>query len=129
MFVSREIGFFARHSHRGMLLEPKHSHEYVCRITLEGEPNEEGFVCDFRAVKRIFKRVVATRLEGSDLDSLLEFPTSENLARWIWTELEPFFPLHSIELREKPHSAVVYLGPHYDAKNGDRSGTRLESGR
>lgn len=124
MLVSREIGFRASHSHRGMLLEPKHSHEYVCRITMEGEPNEEGFVCDFRAVKRIFKRVVALRLEGSDLDSLLEFPTSENLAEWIWKELDDFFPLHSIELREKPHSAVVYFGPRHDAKNVSSSSSR-----
>lgn len=117
MLVSREIGFQAVHSHRGMLLEPKHGHDYICRITMEGTPNEEGFVCDFRAVKRIFKRVVSSRLDGSDLDTIMEFPTSENLAEWIWKELDPFLPLHSVELREKPHSAVVYFGPPHDAKN------------
>lgn len=124
MLVSREIGFKAQHSHRGMLLEPKHGHDYVCRLIMHGEANEEGFVCDFRAVKRIFKRVVASRLEGADLDSLLEYPTSENLAAWIWKELEPFFPLHSVELREKPHSAVIYFGPHHETEDLSRHSSR-----
>lgn len=125
MVVSREIGFRAQHSHRGMLLEPKHFHDFVCRIVMKGEPNEEGFLCDFRAVKRIFKRVVASRLEGSDLDVLLEFPTSENLAQWIWKELTPFFPLHAVELREKPHSTVIYYGPSHDAEATDSDRRRI----
>ena len=57
MEVSREVSFHAFHSHRGMLSEPVHDHEFKVRILLEGEPNEEGFICDFRAVKRIFNRV------------------------------------------------------------------------
>ena len=111
MVVSREIGFRAYHSHHGMLTEPSHGHDYVVRITIEGEPNEEGFVCDFRAVKRLFKKLVANQLEGSDLDKLFEFPTAENLSVWIWEKLSPFFPLQEIEVREKPHSQVTYRGP------------------
>jgi 6-pyruvoyl-tetrahydropterin synthase len=83
----------------------------VVRITMIGEPNEEGFVCDFRAVKRLFKRVVVCDLEEKNLDELFEFPTAENLVQWIWARLIPFFPLYSLELREKSHSSVVYRGP------------------
>ncbi len=111
VIVSREIGFHATHSHHGMLVEPSHSHDYVVGISMSGDTNEEGFICDFRAVKRIFLRVVAKELEGKDLDLLFDFPTSENLAVWIWNRLSPFFPLHSIEVREKPHSSVLYYGP------------------
>jgi 6-pyruvoyltetrahydropterin/6-carboxytetrahydropterin synthase len=111
MLVSREVGFRAYHSHHGMLVEPRHGHEYVVRITMAGEPNEEGFVCDFRAVKRLFKRLVVRDLEEKNLDELFEFPTAENLVHWIWVRLAPFFPLHSLELREKAHSSVLYLGP------------------
>lgn len=109
--VSREISFLAYHSHRGMMTEPLHPHEFTVRVTMQGELNEEGFVCDFRAVKRIFKHRVSKRLEGQNLDEIFAFATSENLAVWIWGELTPHFPLYSIEVREKPHSSAVYFGP------------------
>jgi 6-pyruvoyltetrahydropterin/6-carboxytetrahydropterin synthase len=111
MLVSREISFDAFHSHHGMMSEPVHRHTFVVRLTMKGEPNEEGFVCDFRAVKRLFRRLIASRLEGRNLDDLFEFATSENLAAWVWNKLDPFFPLHSVEVREKPHSCAVYFGP------------------
>ena len=111
MLVSRSIGFRAFHSHKGMLSEPNHPHDFTVTLTMEGEPNEEGFVVDFRAVKRTFRRVVAGELEGTDLDDRFEYPTSENLARWVWDTMIPFFPLHCVEVREKPHSAATYFGP------------------
>lgn len=111
MRVSREISFKAMHSHRGMLSEPVHPHEFFVRVTMEGSPNEEGFVCDFRAVKRLFNKLVSQRLEGRNLDDFFEFATSENLAVWIWEQLDTFFPLYSVEVREKPHSSAVYFGP------------------
>lgn len=100
-----------------MLVEPSHEHDYFVKIIMQGEPNEEGFIADFRAVKRIFKRTIVSELEGADLDSLFEYPTSENLARWIWTKLEMFFPLYAIEVREKPHSTVTYYGPKNETAN------------
>jgi len=110
MLVRREISFRAFHSHKGMLTEPVHSHEFTVSITMKGEPNEEGFVCDFRAVKRIFRKTVVQKLEGRNLDDFFEYATSENLAQWVWTQLTPFFPLYSIEVREKPHSSAFYFG-------------------
>jgi 6-pyruvoyltetrahydropterin/6-carboxytetrahydropterin synthase len=111
MLVSREVTFSALHSHHGMMSEPVHPHNFTVRITMQGNPNEEGFVCDFRAVKRLFRRLVTSELEGRNLDDFFEYATSENLAVWIWQKLEPFFPLYSIEVREKPHSCAVYFGP------------------
>lgn len=94
-----------------MLSEPSHEHDYKIVIWMEGEPNEEGFVCDFRAVKRIFNNVVGSKLEGCDLDEIFAYPTSEALAEWIWARLVPFFPLKAIEVKEKPHSRAIYEGP------------------
>lgn len=111
MRVSREIGFRASHSHHGMMYEPVHPHDFTVRITMEGELNEEGFICDFRAVKRLFNRLIAQELSGINLDTRFEFATSENLAIWIWGKLDKFFPLYAIEVREKPHSSAVYFGP------------------
>ena len=110
MILSREIGFSARHSHKGMLYEPSHAHNYVVRVSFEGHTNEEGFVVDFRAVKRLFLRLVTAELEGKDLDGIFEYPTAENLSKWIWAKLAAFFPLYSVEVREKPHSSAIYFG-------------------
>ena len=112
MRVSREIGFQASHSHHGMMYEALHPHDFVVRITMEGPLNEEGFICDFRAVKRLFNHLVAKELQGTNLDHRFEFATSENMAIWIWGKLVPFFPLYSIEVREKPHSGATYFGPN-----------------
>ncbi|MBI4403285.1 MAG: 6-carboxytetrahydropterin synthase [Deltaproteobacteria bacterium] len=107
MLVTREVSFRARHSHKGMILEPEHEHEFTVLITIKGEPNEEGFIVDFRAIKRLFLRAIA-ELEGKNLDTIFEYPTSENLAVWIGERLAPFFPLHLVEVREKPHSRVIF---------------------
>lgn len=41
----------------------------------------------------------------------LENPTSENLARWIWSELKPRLPLLSkIEVSETCNSGCIYVG-------------------
>lgn len=123
MLVSREVGFKATHSHKGMLSEPKHEHDFKVVIWMEGEPNEEGFICDFRAVKRIFNNVVGRELEGKDLDDIFEYPTSENIAVWVWEKMSPFFPLHSVEVKEKPHSRAFYYGSDdYFAEDISESG-------
>jgi len=111
VLVSREMGFHAAHSHKGMLSEPSHEHDFQVVLWMEGEVNEEGFVCDFRAVKRIFNNVVKRDLEGKNLDDLFDFPTAENIAVWVWEKMSPFVPLNSIEVKEKPHSRAVYYGP------------------
>jgi len=111
MRVSREIEFKAVHSHHGMMTEPQHGHNYRVVICMEGEPNEEGFVCDFRAVKRIFKNVVLDGVEETSLDLIFEYPTAEVIASWIWHKLTPFFPLYSVEVKEKTNSWAIYYGP------------------
>ena len=110
MVVSREVTFHAFHSHHGMLSEPLHPHDFTVVITMDQELNEEGFVVDYRAVKRTFNRLIGRQLAEKNLDEIFEYPTSENLAKWIWEKLDPFYPLKSIEVREKPHSKALYCG-------------------
>src|SRR5262245_7147253 len=100
-----------------MLSEPVHPHDFKVRVGMRGEPNEEGFIADFRAVKRLFRRIVVRELEGKNLDHYFEYATSENLAAWVWEKLSPFFPLYFIEVREKAHSRAIYYGPGAQGKN------------
>ena len=108
--VSREMSFKAKHSHHGMLYEPNHEHTFTVRLTMEGNTNSEGFLCDFRAVKRLFFKLLGNKLHGANLDDWMEYPTSENLAKIIWTEMNFFFPLKSVSVSEKPHSIATYSG-------------------
>jgi len=100
--------FRASHSHKGMLVEPHHEHLYKVKLMMDGNLNEEGFVVDFRAVKRLFRRVVGSQLDGQDLDTHFEYPTAENLAKYVWQKMAPFFPLIEVEVKEKPHSSAFY---------------------
>jgi 6-pyruvoyltetrahydropterin/6-carboxytetrahydropterin synthase len=93
-----------------MLYEPNHPHDFSVIVGMQSECNEEGFVCDFRAVKRTFNRVIKNRLHETNLDLMFEYPTSENLAKWIWAELKVFYPLAFVEVSEKPHSKAIYRG-------------------
>ena len=111
MIVSREIVFHAFHSHHGMLFEPCHGHDFTVVIGMEGELNEEGFIVDYRAVKRTFNRVIGKVLCERNLNELFEYPTSEILAVWIWEKMQIFYPLAYVEVREKPHSRAHYTGP------------------
>ena len=119
MIVQREVGFRAFHSHHGMMYEATHPHDFRVSVSMQGEPNEEGFICDFRAVKRMMKRLVVNELEGKDLDRIFEYSTSENLAIWIWDKLAPFFPLYRVEVQEKHHSRAVYYGPKFEGRSLD----------
>ncbi len=110
VILSRELSFKAYHSHKGMMYEPHHSHVFKVVVSIHGEINEEGFTCDFRAIKRIVNKVVIKKLDNADLDHIFMYATSENLAVWIWKRLEKFFPLYSIEVHEKEHSKVVFFG-------------------
>jgi 6-pyruvoyltetrahydropterin/6-carboxytetrahydropterin synthase len=67
---------------------------------------------DFADIKRTFQPL-HERLDHHYLNEIegLENPTSENLARWIWANLEPALPgLSSIVVRETCTSGCIYQG-------------------
>ena len=108
--VSRSLQFKARHSHRGLLQEKSHIHTYTLRISIKGKAGKEGFVCDFRILKRVIQNRILSRLHGANLDDLFSYPTAENIAVWVWKEMAFFFPLSKVEIREKPYAWVEFSG-------------------
>ena len=71
-----------------------------------------GWVMDFADVKAAFEPLFQ-RLDHHYLNDVpgLENPTSENLARWIWRELEPALPqLSKVVVHETCTSGAVYEG-------------------
>jgi 6-pyruvoyltetrahydropterin/6-carboxytetrahydropterin synthase len=82
--ISKEFAFSASHQLDG--LDPEHpcsrlhGHNYVVRLTLIGEPDEVGFVYDYRRLDP-FKAYLDDTLDHRHLNEVLDFnPTAENMA-------------------------------------------------
>jgi 6-pyruvoyltetrahydropterin/6-carboxytetrahydropterin synthase len=90
-----------------------HGHNYRFFVALEGEVDpRSGMIADFGDVKRIVQEHVLSRVDHRNLNDVLENPTAENIARWIWEMLEPHLNgLCEVRLYEIPDSCVTYRGP------------------
>ncbi len=118
MEVFREFTFEAAHRlpnvPEGHKCARLHGHSYRVTVEVSGPVDEShGWVMDFAHIKCAFKPLEA-KLDHYYLNDVpgLENPTSENLARWIWDELQPGLPLLSgITVRETCTSGCTYRGP------------------
>ena len=90
-----------------------HGHNYRFFVALEGEVDPRtGMIADFGEVKRVVQEQVLARVDHRNLNDVLENPTAENIARWLWEVLEPHVPgLAEVRLYEIPDSCVTYRGP------------------
>ena len=90
-----------------------HGHSYRVRVVVEGELDPTlGWVVDFAAIADAFEPI-RLRLDHYYLNEIegLENPTSEVLAKWIWTRLAPSLPILSrIEVSETCTAGCVYRG-------------------
>ena len=74
--------------------------------------DETGWVMDFADLSQVFQPIYQ-QLDHHYLNEIegLNNPTSENLARWIWTHLRPSLPLLSkVFVNETCTSACMYQG-------------------
>jgi 6-pyruvoyltetrahydropterin/6-carboxytetrahydropterin synthase len=54
---------------------------------------------------------VLARVDHRNLNDILDNPTAENIARWVWETLQPHLPgLAEVRLYEIPDSCVTYRG-------------------
>jgi len=90
-----------------------HGHSFQIRVTVDGPVGEQtGWVMDFADLKSAF-RPVYDKLDHRYLNEIvgLENPTSENLARWIWRQLQPTLAgLAEVEVRETCSTGCIYRG-------------------
>ncbi len=97
-----------------------HGHNYVLYVTVKGEPDPEtGFIINVKELSQIIKETVVDRLDHTNLNLDVTFipenihPTTDNLARIIWNQLEPHIvgcQLHSIKLQETENIYAEYFG-------------------
>ena len=90
MLLRKEFTFDAAHNlvrYRGKC-EALHGHTYRLAVVLEGTPDEEGMILDFCELSRIVEERVLSRLDHSYINDILEQPTAENIANWVWDQIE-----------------------------------------
>lgn len=98
-----------------------HGHNYELYVTVKGELDPvTGFFINVKDLGRIIKKVVISKLDHKNLN--LDVPyfaeggpqaTIENLAIWIWRELEPHlegFSLHCVKVYETENIYAEYFG-------------------
>ena len=89
-----------------------HGHNYQLSVALEGEVDPgSGLIFDFGDLKNVVRERILSQVDHRDLNEVLDNPTAENVARWIWEALEPHLPgLCEVTLHEIPDSSVTYRG-------------------
>lgn len=103
MNVARDFYFDAAHfilDDSGSPCERPHGHTYRVRIVCEGPVGPGGMVVDFTEIKRLFNECVKPKLDHGDLNNVLDNPTAENIAIWIYRALQDKLPLAKVRVWE-----------------------------
>ena len=117
MTIIKKFSFDAAHylpSYEGKC-ERLHGHTYLLNVKVDGTPDEEGMVIDFIKLKQIVNEKVIERFDHSCLNDFLPCPSAENIAVYVWKELEPLVAtdhsrLSEVEVWETKTSGCVYRG-------------------
>lgn len=108
-----EAAHWLPHVPEGHKCRRMHGHSFHVQVSVRGPVDPHlGWVMDFAEIKAAW-RIIHDQLDHRCLNDVagLENPTSENLARWIWTQLAPHLPcLSKVVVRETCTSGCVYTG-------------------
>ena len=117
MEIYKEFTFEAAHRLPNVPADHKcarlHGHSFRVTVAVTGSVDEHaGWVMDFAEIQAAADPVL-DRIDHRYLNEIdgLENPTSENLARWIWRQLEPGLPqLSKGAVAETCSSGAIYRG-------------------
>ncbi len=112
MLVTKVFTFEAAHhltNYKGAP-EPVHGHSWRLEVTCRGPVRDDGMAIDFAEIAAVVRARITDRLDHEDLNGIVENPSAERTAMWIWRELAPHLPLHEIRLWEEPGCFVTYRG-------------------
>jgi 6-pyruvoyltetrahydropterin/6-carboxytetrahydropterin synthase len=117
MELRKTFQFEAAHSLPNLPADHKcarlHGHSFKVDIVVEGECDPTlGWVMDYAEISEAFEPLWKQHdhFHLNEIDGL-ENPTSENIAVWIWNQLQPRLPLLSaIEVAETCNARCVYRG-------------------
>ncbi|MBQ7577204.1 MAG: 6-carboxytetrahydropterin synthase QueD [Synergistaceae bacterium] len=114
MLLTKDFVFDAAHNlinYHGKC-EKLHGHTYKLRVVLEGQPDSEGMIMDFAELSSLVKQKIISRLDHAYLNEIISQPSAENIALWVWDELEKFLTrenckLYEIHIWETANSRVI----------------------
>ncbi len=90
-----------------------HGHSFKVELTLAGECDKHlGWLVDYADISAAFLPTWE-RLDHHYLNEIegLNNPTSENIARWVWNEVQTKVPLlTSVEVAETCNASCIYRG-------------------
>lgn len=115
MIIWKEFTFQAAHRLPNVPEDHKcgrlHGHSYTVQIFVTGPVDKRsGWIVDFAYVANAFEPL-RRKLDHAFLNDMIENPTSENLAAWIWREILPMLHgLCRIVVQETPQSGCIYEG-------------------
>ena len=117
MICLKEFEFDAAHylpNYHGKC-ERLHGHTYKLVVQVEGLPDSEGMVIDFLQLKKIVQDLVISKLDHSCINDLLPQPSAENIAVWVWQQIEkPLhgdnYKLYEVQVWETITSGIIYRG-------------------
>lgn len=94
-----------------------HGHSFQVDVIVKGEPDENtGILIDYGDIKKIVKPII-DQLDHHCLnylgdewnEPLLQKPSSENLAKWLFQKIKPYLPLlYAIVIHETCTSKCTY---------------------
>ena len=117
MILIKEFEFDAAHNlidYHGKC-EKLHGHTYKLVVKLSGKRGEEDMLYDFVELKNLVKDEIISKFDHAYLNDILEQPTAENIAIYVWDQLEdkinrPNCKLYEVEIWETKTSGIVYRG-------------------
>ena len=96
-----------------------HGHNYDLFVTVKGKPDQDtGLIVNAKDLSAVIRKVVVDKLDHKNLNLEVDFlkdlmPSTENVARAIWLELEPHIAgcqLHCVRLFETESIFAEYYG-------------------
>ena len=112
--VSAEFHFCAAHrlpNHPG-LCKNLHGHNYKLVVRCEGplDPHT-GMVIDFFTLQKVVSEHVIALVDHTDLNTILDTPTAENICAFIWSALQGSLPRLSEIILYETHDCYVRYRP------------------
>lgn len=114
MIVRRRFEFEAAHElpHHPGKCRNLHGHSYRLLVSVDRPVDPaSGLAIDFGELKRIVNETVVAALDHRYVNEIIDNPTAENMAVWIWQRLSDVLAdLVEVELFETRSCSVVYRG-------------------
>lgn len=117
MILIKEFEFDAAHNlikYHGKC-ENLHGHTYKLVVMLDGQKDSEDMIFDFVQLKKLVKEKIIDKFDHAYLNNIIENPTAENIAIYVWDHLfddlkRDNAKLYEIQVWETKTSGVIYRG-------------------